>query len=191
MKKQEILRNIGFTTIPLCLVIFVISWLIFRNLIGASILPLIVFIASVYSNIGKYFEDQKRSIVGVTKHKFKANSAYDLIAPNDSVAPSLCLDIGNDKYLLLNGQWLYNDEIYGDESKKYYDEESDIFNCYNKPFSFPSTEFEIWISKLDNQPEKIVVLGDYIEPKEVKWSTPEKYYKDRFSVINKSELETD
>jgi hypothetical protein len=188
MNKQELIRNVGIVTIPVCIIIFAIGWFIFRNIIGAAILPLLLFIASVHNNFSKYFDDKKKEAAGVIKRKFKSRKAYDLVAPNDSVAPSLCIEIEDNRYLLLNGQWLYDEETYGEESREYYDEESETFNCYRKPFSFPSTEFEVWISNLDKQPQKIIILGDYIEPKEVRWSTPEEYCNEKFAVIEKHEL---
>lgn len=190
MKEKEIIRNIGIGTIPLCLGIFAITWIISRNVIVSAIIPILLFFVSVYSNIGKYFDDKKREKAGVIKLKFNSIKVYELIAPNDSVAPSLCFEINENKYLLLNGQWMYDKEIYGKEAEKYYDSESDIFNCYKKPFSFPANEFEIWISSLDEQPAKIVVLGDYIEPEQVGWRTPKKYCNKQFAIIDKNELET-
>ena len=191
MKKTEILRNIVSTTIPISLVVFGLGWLVFRNPIGAAVLPLILFVASLYSNIGKYHDDIKRDSAGVTKKMFKATKAYDLLAPNDSVGPSLCMEIEDEKYLLMNGQWIYNENTYGEEARESYDEESGIFNGYRPPYSFPSTQFEIWVSNLDGKPSRIVVLGDYLEPKEVDWPTPEKYCKCTYAVIEKEEVNTE
>ena len=191
MKKAEILRNIVLATIPISLIVFVIGWLVFDNVTGALVLPAIIFLLSLYSNIGKYFKDKERDHAGYLRHRFKAAKAYDLIAPNDSVAPSILLEIEDGKYLLLNGQWLLDQDMYGEESKKYYDEDSDIFNGYQEPFSFPATEFELWISKLDDEPFKIIVLGTYIEPAEVTWKTPEQYYDSKYAVIDRDEIKTD
>jgi hypothetical protein len=191
MKKIEIVRNIGLATIPICLAVFVLGWIVFDNVIGALVLPIIIFLLSLYSNIRKFYKDKERDKAGFIKHRFKATKAYILIAPNDYVAPSLCLETENGKYVLLNGQWLYDEAIYGEESKKYYDEDSDIFNCYNAPFSFPCTEFELWISKLDDDPFKILVMGDYIEPEEVNWKTPEKFYDNKYAIIEKDEVISD
>jgi hypothetical protein len=191
MKKNEIVKNISLVTIPVCLVLFVLGWLVFRNIWGAAVIPVILFAASLRSNIGRYFDDIKRDEAGVTKRKFKAVRAFDLLAPNDSVGPSLCLDIGDDKYLLLNGQWLYEDEIYGEGVHKYYDGESDFFNCFVAPHSFPATEFELWISNLDDQPCRIIVSGDYLEPEEVTWPTPENYHTAQYAIIDKKEITTE
>ena len=191
MGKNEILRNIATTTIPISLVLFGLGWLVFRNAIGAAVLPLILFVASLYSNISKYHNDIRKDLAGVTKKIFKATKAFDLLAPNDSIGPSLCMEIEDGKYLLTNGQWIYDESIYGEDAKEYYDEESDIFNGFKPPYSFPSTEFEIWVSNLDGKPSKIVVLGDYLKPKEVNWPTPEKYCKYTHSVIEKKEVNTE
>ncbi len=190
MKKNEILRNLATATIPICAVVFLAGWFIFRNVVGAAILPIVLLVASIYSNIGKYYEDIKRDIAGITKKKYKATKAYELIAPNDSVDPSLCMEIEDDKYLLTNGQWIFDDEIYGENASNYYDEDSDIFNCYSFPYSFPSTEFELWISKLDGRPIRIVVLGEYLAPEIVNWPTPEKYCEDNHVVIDRTEVDT-
>ena len=189
MKKTDILRNLTTTSIPVSLAIFGLGWLIFRNAIGAAVLPTVLFAASLYSNIGRYYDDIKREAAGVTKKKYKARKAYELLAPDDSVGPSLCIDIDDGKYLITNGQWIYDEAIYGEDAKEYYDEESDIFNGYHSPYSFPSTEFEIWVSNLDGSPSKIVVLGEYLSPKEVDWPTPEKHYKSSHAVITKCEIE--
>lgn len=188
MKKQELIRNIGLVTIPVCIIIFALGWFIFRNTIGAAIFPLLLFTASVHNNFGKYFDDQKKEAAGFVKHQFKSRQAFELVAPNDGVGPSLCIEIEDNQFLLLNGQWLYDDETYGEESREYYDEEIETFNCYKNPFSFPSTEFEVWISIFDKQPNKIIIFGDYLEPKGVRWPTPEAYCNERFAVIEKHEL---
>ena len=192
MKKQEIIKNIVIATIPTCLILFGIGWFIFRNLIAACILPTIFFITSLHSNIGKYLDDKKREAAGVTKHRFKTEKVYELDAPNDAVAPSLYFETRDGDCLLINGQWIYNEETYGEGAKEYYDSEGDdFFNRYKKPYSFPATEFEIWVSNLDNEACRIVVSGDYMEPEATNWKTPEKYYYKRFTLIDKSELTID
>ena len=188
MKKAEIPRNIVIATVPICLIVFAIGWFAFDNVTGALVLPIIIFLLSLYSNIGKFFKDKERDKAGFIRHRFKAAKAYDLIAPNDSVAPSILLELEDEKYLLLNGQWLLDQDIYGEESKQYYEEDSDIFNGYKEPFSFPATEFELWVSKLDDEPCKIIVLGTYIEPAEVTWKTPEQYYDRKYAVIDRDEI---
>lgn len=189
MKKKEIIRNIALGTLPLCAVLFLPVWLISRSILAASVMASLLFIASLYSNIGRYFDDQKREKAGVTRHTFKTEKVYELNAPDDSVAPSLCFDIEENRRLLLNGQWIYEDNIYGDNAKEFYDAESDIFNRYTAPYSFPADAFEIWTSNLDGRPLRIVVSGDYIEPEQVSWPTPEKYLRKQFAVIDKNEIE--
>jgi uncharacterized membrane protein len=188
MKKQELIRNIGLATLPLCLAIFTAAWLLFGNPVIAGTLAVVVLAASIYNNFSNYFHEKKREASGVTRHRFKIKKVYQLVAPNDAAAPSLCFETQDGKCFLINGQWIYNEETYGEGAKKYYDADSDIFNCYNKPFSFPSSEFEVWVSNLDNKPYKIVILGDYMEPGETEWKTPGKYYYKSFAVINKEEL---
>ncbi len=55
-------------------------------------------------------------------------------------------------------------------------------------YSFPSTEFELWVSNLDGRPAKIVVIGEYLAPKEVSWPTPEKYKNCQHAIIDKKEV---
>ncbi len=189
MKKTEILRNIATTSFPISLVIFGFGWLVFKNLIGAAVLPAILFVASLYSNIGKYIDDIKRESAGFMKTKFKVTKVFELLAPDDSVGPSLCMEIDDDKFLLTNGQWIYDEDIYGKDAKKYREgDSSDIFNGYLPPYSFPSTEFELWVSHLDGRPAKIVVIGEYLAPKEVSWPTPEKYKNCNHAIIDKKEV---
>ncbi len=188
MKKTEILKNLAAATIPVSLALFGIGWLVFRNVAFAAALPIIFFTASLRSNICKYRKDIKRESAGVTKKKYKATRAYELLAPDDSVGPSICMEIENDKYLLMNGQWIYERNMYGEDAREYHDEESDYFNGYNPPYSFPSTEFEIWVSNLDGQPSNIIVLGEYLAPTEVNWPTPERYWRNSYTVIDKAEL---
>lgn len=188
MKKNELLRNIGFTTIPVCLVIYGISFYLSGGSIWAAFIPVILLTASIHSNVMKYKDDINIEKAGFTKHLFQIQRVFDLVTPNDSISPSLCLEIENDKYLLLNGQWLYDSEIYGDGAKNNYDSESDIFNCHTGSSSFPSSEFELWVSNLDRKPHRIVTKGEYIEPEVVSWETPEKYYDKMFAVISRSEI---
>lgn len=189
MKKTEIIRNLATATVPISLVLFGIGWLVFKSMLAALVLPVILFIASLYSSIGKYLDDIKRTSSGVTKRKFSATAAFELMAPDDSVGPSLCMDIGDGSYLLINGQWIYDDEIYGEDARKYFDQESDIFNGYQSPYSFPATEFELWLSNLDGKPMKLVVSGDYLTPRPVSSPTPEKYWRCSHAIIDKDEVD--
>jgi hypothetical protein len=190
MKKSDLIRNIGFTSVPLSLVIFGAGWLIFHHIIFAAILPVIFLFASIKSNIGKYKDDKKKEKAGFTKHTFSVRKAFDLAAPNDSIGPSLCLEVDDNKFVLLNGQWLYESEIYGEDAQKFHDRESHFFNCHLNPHSFPASEFELWISRLDDEPHRIIVKGAYIEPEKVTWQTPENFWHKNFAIIDKSEIET-
>jgi hypothetical protein len=188
MTNKEMIRNIGFTTIPVCLVIFGLGWLLSRNIIIASILPLTVFLLSLYSNIGKFKDDIRKERAGFTQKAIKIKNAFELIAPNDSISPSLCLQLDDENCLILNGQWLYESETYGEEARKYYDEESQLFNGHLPPYAFPSSEFDLWISNLTNKPHKITVQGEYIEPMEVAWKTPEISYNQEHTFMRLSEI---
>lgn len=182
------LRNIGLTTIPVCIVIYFIIFYLFQSSLLAFFISAILLVLSISSNVRKYRSDIKIETAGFHKNLYKAQNAFHLVAPNDSVSPSLCLEIANDKYLLLNGQWLYESDLYGGEAGDFYDSESEIFNCHTHTFSFPATVFELWVSKLDGTPQKIVVKGEYIEPKVVSWKTPEKHCNKMFALINRSEI---
>ena len=77
--------------------------------------------------------------------------------------PILAMDIGDEKILFLQGQWLYDCEIYDAEIPN--DEVGDqFFNGFPNPHSFPSSEFRI--SRFPNTGEvlKILVSGDYLIP---------------------------
>jgi hypothetical protein len=80
-----------------------------------------------------------------------------------NTGPNLAIDIGDETILYLQGQWLYDCNIYGAESPEN-DEGDERFNGLPAPHSFPCTEFTI--SRLPSSGEvlRIKVGGDYIQP---------------------------
>ncbi len=192
MKKKELFKNIVFGTIPTCLIIFVFLMMIsHKHLLKASVLPIILFAVSLISNMRKYYRDIRKDQAGYTKHTYEVKNVYELFNLNNAYNPSLCLDIGHNKYLILNGQWMLNNAIYGEDLARDKDHDDDIFNYLKNPYSFPSTKFELWISNLDNEPSQIKVLGNYIVPKQVNLQTPTKYGAMPFTVIDQNELKID
>ncbi len=165
-----------------------LGWLLSRSIIIASILPLSVFLLSLYSNWGKFIDDIRKEKAGFTQKTITIKNAFELIAPNDAISPSLCLQLDEENCLILNGQWLYASETYGAEAPQYYDEESPILNGHLPPYAFPSSAFDLWISNLTHKPHKITVQGDYIEPIEVAWNTPELSYNREHTVMRLSEI---
>lgn len=115
-----------------------------KHLLKASVLPIILFAVSLISNMRKYYHDIRKDQAGYTKHTYEVKNVYELFNLNNAYNPSLCLDIGHNKYLILNGQWLFCNNIYGEDLISYKDGDGDIFNGLQHPYSFPSTKFELW-----------------------------------------------
>lgn len=85
------------------------------------------------------------------------------VAMVGNIGPNLAIDIGYDKILFLQGQWLYDCQIYGAQSPEN-DEGDELFNGLPAPHSFPCSEFTI--SRLPSTGEvlHIHVAGDYLSP---------------------------
>jgi len=85
------------------------------------------------------------------------------VAMVGNVGPNLAVDIGDDKILYIQGQWLYACDIYGAASPEN-DEGDELFNGLPASHSFPCSEFTI--SRLQNTGEvlHIHVAGDYLPP---------------------------
>jgi hypothetical protein len=85
------------------------------------------------------------------------------VAMVGNIGPNLAIDIGDEKILYLQGQWLYDCDIYGAESPEN-DEGDELFNGLPAPHSFPCSEFTI--SRLPNSGEvlHIRVAGNYLPP---------------------------
>ena len=64
------------------------------------------------------------------------------VAMLGNLGPNLAIDIGDDKILYLQGQWLYDSEIYGANAPEN-DEGDDSYSGHPAPHSFPSFEFKI------------------------------------------------
>ncbi len=77
--------------------------------------------------------------------------------------PILAFEIGDNKILFMQGQWLRDEAIYGADPLED-DPRDDIFNGLPEPHSFPSTEFTI--SRFPNSGEVvgIHVSGSYLAP---------------------------
>ena len=85
------------------------------------------------------------------------------IAMVGNTGPNLAIDIGDAKILYLQGQWLYDCDIYGAEHREG-DEGDEQFNRLPAPYSFPCSDFTI--SRFPNSGEvlRILVHGDYVQP---------------------------
>ena len=88
------------------------------------------------------------------------------IAMLGNIGPNLAIDIGNEKILYLQGQWLYDCKVYGANSPEN-DDGDEVFNGLPAPHSFPCSEFTI--SRLPNTGEvlHIHVAGVDLPPEAV------------------------
>lgn len=187
MTKNRLFKNIAFTSIPTSIVIFAILYFITKNINLSVIVPVLFLGASGYSNFAKFKQDIRRQATGISKQQFKSEKVYDLITTGD-LGPALCFELGNEKYLIVNGQWIFDPDIYGEEAQKYHEEDSTFFNGYKRPFSFPAKEFEIWTSDLDGNPIRLNIIGEYLEPEEIQCELPPKFADLRFAVVSAKEL---
>ena len=77
--------------------------------------------------------------------------------------PILAFDIGDQKILFLQGQWLRASETYGAPHQAD-DPEDNIVNGLPKPFSFPSRAFTVLRLPHSGRVLNIRVQGDYLAP---------------------------
>lgn len=82
------------------------------------------------------------------------------IVPSDENGPILAIDL-SDKALILQGQWLYDNAIYGAPRSR---DDHDTFNSLPEPHAFPSTHFTITRLPKSGAVLAISVLGDTITP---------------------------
>ena len=85
------------------------------------------------------------------------------VAMVGNTGPNLAIDLGDETILYLQGQWLYDADIYG-AAVSQDDEGDELFNGLPAPHSFPCSEFTI--SRLPHSGEvlRIRVVGDYLQP---------------------------
>jgi len=83
-----------------------------------------------------------------------------LISDNE---PILAFDIGGQKILFLQGQWLREPYTYG-APRQDTDPEEQFLNGLPKPFSFPSTAFTVTRLPHSGRVLSIRVQGDYLAP---------------------------
>jgi hypothetical protein len=85
------------------------------------------------------------------------------VAMVGNIVPNLAIDIGNEKILYLQGQWLYDRGIFGAESPEN-DEGDEMFNGLPAPHSFPCSEFTLTRLPSTGEVLQICVVGDYLPP---------------------------
>lgn len=187
MTTKRLIKNVALTTIPTSIALFSAIYFLTKNINWAVSIPALLLGASVYSNIVKFKKDKSRQAAGISKQIFKSEKVYDLITEGD-LGPALCFELENEKYLLINGQWIFSPDIYGDEMQKYYLEDSIYFNGYSSPYSFPARQFEIWTSEVDGKPIRINITGAYLEPEKIPCELPRKFADKYLALLNKEEI---
>ncbi|MFO0969290.1 MAG: hypothetical protein U0793_27350 [Gemmataceae bacterium] len=80
----------------------------------------------------------------------------------DNNEPILVFDIGADKLLLLQGQWLRDERIYGAPPRDA--DHVDFVNELPEPYSFPSTAFTVSRLPFSGRVLSIRVSGRYLAP---------------------------
>ena len=86
----------------------------------------------------------------------------DLINDNE---PILAFDIGDNKILFLQGQWLRDPQTYGAQSRDE-DPYEEFINGLPAPFSFPNTKFSISRFPHSGDVIAIQVEGEYLQPEQ-------------------------
>lgn len=180
-------RSCGCATICICvtpIIIFIffsvgLGWIVGRPfnemlivglLIGGlfglfcSIVFLLTYIPRQRSNRRSATEDSKAQCI---QDIHVTSSRVIEIDPGNDLEPVLAFEIDGNTILLLKGQWLREDSIYGSkllEEDEYSDE---YYNGLPAPYSFPSNEFTI--SRFPNS--KVVttihVQGRYLAPESI------------------------
>lgn len=142
--KGSLGRNLLLAAFPLTLFLFGLVYVVWRSLIAASIVGVLVFAASALSNV-RFFRDVRRrqelradsEAVEVTE--VEASRVLD-IEPLGSHGPALVFFAGDGKALLLVGQWLLR---------------------YR---SFPSTSFRLYQWADTKKPIRIEPTGRRVKP---------------------------
>ncbi|QDU58226.1 hypothetical protein Pan181_44590 [Aeoliella mucimassa] len=80
-----------------------------------------------------------------------------------NIAPILALGIGEETIRYLQGQWLYNTDLYRGESSEN-DEGDEYLNELPPPHAFPSQEFTLTRLPHCGEVLSIKVAGDYLPP---------------------------
>ncbi len=106
----------------------------------------------------------------------------------DENEPILAFDIGDDKILYLQGQWLRDAETYGAVCDSNSDPEENIVNGLAAPFSFPSSAFTLTRLPHSKRILKIIVQGAYLPP-EKKTDALRQEYDFRDSELFEGQLE--
>ena len=106
------------------------------------------------------------------KREFEKNGEVQEITVQDTTCfeidlhnsePIYAFDIGLDKILILQGQWLMDVEIYG--SNNVHDDPHDAFvNGLQPPNAFPNKQFSIVRNPMNGEVFAIRPLGEYLPP---------------------------
>jgi len=139
-------RNIATVSLPAAAVVFGIAYVLWRSMLVAAVIATSLLVASLISNIRFFRKVKQRELL---KADDKAVTVFDVssdqvldIEPLGDNAPAFCFFVGEEKALLLVGQWLLD-----------YD-------------SFPTKSFQIHCWANTKEPIRIEMNGQHVEPEQ-------------------------
>ena len=137
-------RNLLLAALPVALFPFALVYIVWRSLIAASIVGVVVFVASAVSNVRffsklRHRQESRADSEAVEVTEVQASRVLD-IEPLGSHGPALVFFAGDGKALLLVGQWLLR---------------------YR---SFPSTSFRLYQWADTKKPIRIEPTGRRVKP---------------------------
>jgi hypothetical protein len=137
-------RNLLLASVPIALFLSALVYVVWRSLIAASMVGVLAFVASAWSNL-RFFSDVRRrqesraDSVAVEVTEVQASRVFD-IEPLGSHGPAFVFFADGGKALLLVGQWLLR---------------------YR---SFPSTSFRLYQWADTREPIRLEPTGRRIKP---------------------------
>ncbi|MGB5658561.1 MAG: hypothetical protein WBO54_03690 [Thermoanaerobaculia bacterium] len=107
--------------------------------------------------------DQPASDSVVEDVVVRCSEAVELVPVlGDADDPSVCIDLGSDALLLLRGQWLMDQSLFGGTGVQ---EPAESFNSLPEPHSFPKTEFVLTRDPRTGSVLGILATGKYLAPR--------------------------
>lgn len=131
-----------------------------------------------------YFTNERKRIEAATLD-LQTNQVEEIVIAGADVVeigvdaleePAIVFRLDGDQLLLMQGGWLFDPAIYGDDPERdLVDMDPEFFNGLRTPRSFPSSRFVVIRFPLSKQIAAIRVEGEYVAPRIMNVRFAEKY----------------
>lgn len=151
-----------FALLPLFLLGYFLGWV--GYLLAIAFFSYIAI--GFYNDETKSMQEAQKDLENliIEEITIETQRVYEIV-PIDNNDPILVFDIGNNKVLYIQGQWIRDYETYNlTEDPSLGDEGDDYLNALAPPYAFPTDKFKITRSSYLGEVFSIELLGEYMKP---------------------------